>query len=467
MIRCYIAIFAVLLLRIISLGSYDLNDTTEARYSGIAMRMVNHDDYITSYVEPSLPFLAKPPLSFWLTAASFKIFGINEFAARLPHFLLGILLAGILYLIFKKLYGLKNSLILPTIILTTPAFIVMSGFVMTESVLIFFISIAMLSAWLRLEKNGNKFCSYMFFISLGFSMLAKGPIGVVMTCIPLAIYLTIYRSWALFFKKFNIFSGALISILIFLPWYIIEEIKNPGFLEYFIIGEHFGRFLMPGWKGDLYGHAHNEPIGMIIVYFILSTIPWIFYPIFSFFKSPTSWIKRKPDKDVIFFSCFTLFPIVFFLLARNIIVSYGLYSVVPFSILMFYFFQKHEPKIVPFTYTVAFCSAVLFSTLALNHFYFIIDNTDKLLIRYALLHSKEEVFYFKRDLKYASRFYSNDKVKKLEHEKDFSKLPDDVFIIINNNIFDNIQSESLKNNLKVIMCNHKNDRCLYKYHYKH
>ena len=160
---CYVAIFFVLFLRIISLGSYDLNDTTEARYAGIAMRMVNNDDYITPYVEPSVSFLAKPPLSFWITAASFKIFGINEFAARLPHFLFGILLVGILYVVFKRLYDFKRAILLSVITITIPAFIVMSGFVMTESILIFFISVAMLSAWLRLEKNGDAICSYIFF----------------------------------------------------------------------------------------------------------------------------------------------------------------------------------------------------------------------------------------------------------------------------------------------------------------
>ncbi len=462
LIACGIAIFLVLLLRTISLGSYDLNDTTEARYAGIAMRMVDNNDFITAYVEPDFPFLAKPPLSFWLTAASFKIFGINEFAARLPHFLLGVFLVGIIFIVFKRLYNSKNALILSAIILTNPSFVVMSGLVMTESTLIFCITVAMLSAWLRLEKDGDKFYSYLFFVSLGFAMLAKGPVGVVMTCAPLAIYLTIYRSWILFFKKFNIFSGALISMLIFLPWYILEEIENPGFLEYFIIGEHFGRFLMPGWKGDLYGHAHNEPLGRIISYFFLSTVPWVLYPIVSLVKNPASWLKNKPSRDVVFFSCFAFFPVAFFLFAHNIIIPYGFFSIIPFSILVFYFFKKNEIKYRLFAVTLFICPIALLCTMLLNYSYEIIDTSDKRFIKILHANNQKISLYYNSDLKYSSRFYSSDKIKLLQSEDELKQLSDNTFIIINIDAFNNI-SEPLRHNFKSIICD-KVDRCLYEYH---
>ena len=59
-----------------------------------------------------------------------------------------------------------------------------------------------------------------------------------------------------------------------LPWYVMAEIRTPGFLQYFIVGEHFLRFVDPGWQGDLYGTAHKRPYGGIWLDWLLATMPW-------------------------------------------------------------------------------------------------------------------------------------------------------------------------------------------------
>ncbi len=461
---CVAVVCLILLLRLTSLGSYDLYDKTEARYAGIAMRMAESNNFITPYIEPSIPFLAKPPLSFWITAASFKMFGINEFAARLPHFLFGVFLVMIVYAVFYKLYDFQRAIILATILVSTPAFIGMLGMVMTESVLIFCISVSMLSAWIRLEKNGSILCSYMFFIALGLSMLAKGPIGVVMIVIPLTIYLTIYKKWFFFFKKFNIITGFLLSTLIFLPWYIMEEIRNPGFLHYFLFGEHLGRFLISGWKGDLYGHAHNQPLGMMLLYFVVSTVPWIFYPIMSFVYKPYTLLQSKPSVDVVFFSCFAFFPIIFFIVARNIILSYGMFCIVPFSILILYFFEKNGIKKLLFFITTSLCPILIICVMSTNFLNIMLDNSDKKYVQFVRMNSQNDVLYFKTKIEYSSRFYSGDRVKLLENEKELEQLSDGTLIVIGNEALNSIESKSFRRNLKQVMCDSKNYRCLYMYH---
>lgn len=85
-----LALVAVVLMRLLTLGLYPLTDTTEARYAEVARKMVELGDWITPWYDYGVPFWAKPPLSTWLTAASFKVFGLNEFAARLPHFVLAV-----------------------------------------------------------------------------------------------------------------------------------------------------------------------------------------------------------------------------------------------------------------------------------------------------------------------------------------------------------------------------------------
>ena len=83
-------ILAAAILRLLSLALYPLMDTTEARYAEIARIMVELDDWVTPWFDYGVPFWGKPPMSFWLTAISFKTFGVNEFAARLPHWLAGL-----------------------------------------------------------------------------------------------------------------------------------------------------------------------------------------------------------------------------------------------------------------------------------------------------------------------------------------------------------------------------------------
>jgi 4-amino-4-deoxy-L-arabinose transferase-like glycosyltransferase len=90
-------VFAVALIRLAMLGSYPLMDTTEARYGDIGRMMAVQNDWITPWIRPGIPFWGKPPLSFWSTALSIKIFGINEFATRFPSWLLGMITGGMVW----------------------------------------------------------------------------------------------------------------------------------------------------------------------------------------------------------------------------------------------------------------------------------------------------------------------------------------------------------------------------------
>lgn len=69
-------------------------------------------------------------------------------------------------------------------------------------------------------------------------------------------------------------EGALLTAFLAGPWYLLAELKTPGFLDYFIVGEHIRRFLDPGWTGDLYGSAHDQPKGMIWLFWLWASFPW-------------------------------------------------------------------------------------------------------------------------------------------------------------------------------------------------
>jgi len=68
--------------------------------------------------------------------------------------------------------------------------------------------------------------------------------------------------------------GLLLTAALSLPWYVLAELKTPGFLQYFIVGEHVLRFIDAGWAGDRYGTAHREAPGVIWLHWLWASFPW-------------------------------------------------------------------------------------------------------------------------------------------------------------------------------------------------
>lgn len=460
-----------LFLRFISLFILELGDTTEARYAGMGMRMAINNNFLIPEIKPSIPFLGKPPLAFWITGISFKIFGLNEFAARLPHFLSSLILLIFVFFSLKKFINKQFAAIATIILGTTPIFISIAGYVMTESILILFTSIATISSWAILERNATKKWSYLFFISLGFIMLTKGPIGIVMVCFPLSIYLIVSKKWLFFFKNFDVFRGSLLSLLIFLPWYIAAEIKNPGFLEYFIIGEHISRFLIKGWSGDKYGTVHHETYGMIWIFFSIGVFPWIFIFIYRIKEKIKSKIKTD---NLLFFAPFMIFPLLFFTFTHGIVFAYIAFSIVPFSIIIteFIILKKLNKYI--------FLGFSSISGLLIMIFLYLYVNekipwklSDKSLIEYAIKNKKEKIFYLaNKDIKFSSAFYSKDNKEVeivtisdglLPYDEEIKSIGYGNLILLEIYDLKHINDNKLKNKLIKKKCNRNGSRCLYEY----
>src|SRR6478735_10012240 len=86
---------SLLAARLIGMAEAPLMDTTEARYGEISRKMAELNDWVTPWFDYGVPYWGKPPLSFWVTAISFKLFGVNEFSARLPHLIISMLIVGL------------------------------------------------------------------------------------------------------------------------------------------------------------------------------------------------------------------------------------------------------------------------------------------------------------------------------------------------------------------------------------
>lgn len=178
-----LALVAVVLMRLLTLGLYPLTDTTEARYAEVARKMVELGDWITPWYDYGVPFWAKPPLSTWLTAASFKVFGLNEFAARLPHFVLAVA-TGWLVWDWLRQRDRRQALLGVAMLYGAILFLVSSGAVMTDMALALGTTLAMRGLWLGVfgapGRRGLE--CWLAFVGLAIGLLAKGPVALVLIC---------------------------------------------------------------------------------------------------------------------------------------------------------------------------------------------------------------------------------------------------------------------------------------------
>ena len=364
--RRLLALLAVTLaVRLLTLGTYPLPDTSEARYGEIARVMRETGNWVTPQETAGTPFWAKPPLYAWLSAASTYVFGIDEFALRLPSLLCG---CAVLLLCFVWAQSLARrptpsppsplpqagegsflasaggegehsaALLACLILATTTLFFIAYGAVMTDPVL------GLTTAWMmvafqRAVIDGSKraLWRYGFFVAAGLAMLAKGPVGFLYVALPIAVWAAWRGQSRATWQALPWVGGTLVFAAISLPWYASAEARTPGFLKYFLIGEHVMRFLQPGWSGDLYGNAHSEPIGTIWAYLAGALGLWSL-PVLALVRPAPGWLARAralcQDDARLFALLAVLLPLLVLTFARNLIWTYVLPTLVPLAVLL-------------------------------------------------------------------------------------------------------------------------------------
>ena len=344
--RSGMVLLFLLISRLLAMCLIPLNDSTEARYGEIARIMLETGNWVTPMQSYGEPFWAKPPLSTWASALSMMCFGVNEFAARLPSLLFSI---GILWLVWdlaKHRSGSRVAMIATLVLAGSLFFFLNAGAVMTDSALIFCTTLSTVAFW-RAVVMKSKCWGYVFFVGLGFGLLAKGPVALVLTGMPIFFWVLMDKARIVsMWKHLPWIGGSLVMILIALPWYALAEIRTPGFINYFIVGENFHRFLDPGWSGDKYGFAHTAPLGMIWIYAVIGIFPWSIVGLVWLFHHGKQLPALCKDRDgwMSYLLLCTLMPLLFFTFSRNIIYPYVFPSLPAFALLFAELTQRSHLK---------------------------------------------------------------------------------------------------------------------------
>jgi 4-amino-4-deoxy-L-arabinose transferase-like glycosyltransferase len=238
------------------LGSRALNEPDEGRYSEIAREMIETGDWLVPHFW-YLPHLDKPPMTYWLVAASMKLFGQNEWAVRLPVALAGISGVWATFLIGCAIGGRRVGFWSALILQTSLLYFVMSRMLTTDIFLAQFTAWAVYFFWQswicvkaesgkRKAENRNLFVWHLAgWVAIAFGFLTKGPIALAIPIVAFAALL-IFR-WKEISEKGILFGGLLSGLALFLiltaPWFLLVFQRVPGAAHFMIFGQAAGHLL--------------------------------------------------------------------------------------------------------------------------------------------------------------------------------------------------------------------------------
>ena len=233
-----IIVFISSLLFMHSLGTVHLFDWDEINFAESAREMIVSGNYMQVQINFE-PFWEKPPIFFWLQVVSMKIFGINEFAARLPNAICGILTLLSLFLIGRKLQGQRFGLWWTLLYAGSflPHLYFKSGIIDPWFNFFTFLGIAFLANFLQHSTNDRPPVSSLLWSSLfiGLAVLTKGPVALLLFMLTYAGFIVMNRGrgWVAF-RFYLIWAGVFAAVV--LAWFGLEVMQHGWwFVEEFIV----------------------------------------------------------------------------------------------------------------------------------------------------------------------------------------------------------------------------------------
>ncbi|MDT8901768.1 ArnT family glycosyltransferase [Anaeroselena agilis] len=288
-----------------NLGGIPLLDPDEPVYAETAKEMLSHNDFVSPRIYGEY-WYDKPPMYYWLVAASFKLFGVSEFAARLPSAVLAILCALYVYSASSRMFGNRAGLAGALILVTSIEYFYLGKAAVTDITLNLFLTVALLAF---LEKR-----YYLFYICAGLATVTKGPVGFLFPGAIIFIYMLLTRSFHLL-REMKIPAGIVLFALAGLPWYIaMYAIHGNAFVDTFLGFHNITRFTSP-----------EHPEGVLWYYFIpvfiIGFMPWTAIVIQSVWAALTD-SQPQHGRPLLFLIIWAAFIFLFFTASRTKLVSY-------------------------------------------------------------------------------------------------------------------------------------------------
>nr|WP_315410621.1 glycosyltransferase family 39 protein [uncultured Selenomonas sp.] len=246
-------------------GSLAITDPVESNYALTAKEMVASGDYLSPRIFGNY-WYDKPAFFYWEMIASCLIFGVNEFALRLPSAVMGLLSLTLLYFFARRLYGHRTALLAGGLFASSVGFWYVGKAIITDMTLFFFMSATLVSFYLGYD-SGKRVRYYAAFFFAGLAVLTKGPIGFLLPGLLLAVYLVL-RKDAKELLRLRWGGGMILFLLVGGSWYYaMYSLHGADFLGTFF-GTH--NFL----RATVSEHPRQNVWYYYILLFLASFFPW-------------------------------------------------------------------------------------------------------------------------------------------------------------------------------------------------
>jgi len=313
----------------------------EGRYASASLEMAKAlPGEKSSWLIPhlnTLPRLNKPPLVYWITATSYRIFGVHEWSGRLTTALASIGILALLWWMAVAIWGRddgsKKAFFAMLVWVTAVVPFALSRLLNTDMLLTFATTLILVAIWRTAEEKPSWKAFAAAAIGLGLALLAKGPVGIALPLLVVLVWLgMVHKKY--FYRyfvehKFAILSTFIVGIAIAAPWYLAVNAARPGFLSHFIFVENLGRF-----SGE---KAYHKPTSVFyyLPILLIGFIPWTFCLVPA---AANYWKERfqstSQSRARLFLWVWALLIVLFFSVSSTKLITYILPALPAFALLL-------------------------------------------------------------------------------------------------------------------------------------
>jgi 4-amino-4-deoxy-L-arabinose transferase-like glycosyltransferase len=318
------------------LGSFGLIGADEPRYAQVAREMLARHDWITPTLG-GVAWLEKPALYYWEAMLSYRVFGVSDWAARVPSAVDATLMVFAVYLFLRRFrpgFHLDGALI----IASAAGIIGFSRAASMDMPLATMLTIALL-AWYAWSETQARQYLLLFYTFLALGTLAKGPVSPFLAAAILGLFAAAKKEFSVIRRTLWI-PGIFLFLLIALPWYVLVQMRNPQFFRVFILEHNLARF-----GTNLYHHP--EPFWYYLPVVLLGLVPWAVFVIAGLFECVRAWWSEKREmlrsEDALnaFLILWLIVPVAFFSLSQSKLPGYIVPALPAGTLLLAEYVRRH------------------------------------------------------------------------------------------------------------------------------
>lgn len=317
-----------------ALGAIGLAGADEPRYAQIAREMLARHDWVTPVLYGQ-PWLEKPVLYYWEAMLSYSVFGVSDWAARIPAALdMSVLVFAAYFFVRRFRRGVELD---AALILASCVGIVGFGHAgSTDAPLAATFSLALLT-WFTWHKSEKKIWLASFYLLLALGVLAKGPIALVLAAMVILAYAALSRNWQAVRQSLWL-PGILLFVAAALPWYVLVQLHTGNFFRVFLLEHNLQRYTTGVYR-------HTQPFWYFGPVMLVALLPWTVPAIVAFVRAIAQVIEaekrrrqgtqamRAGDDLSLFLLLWGILPVIFFSFSGSKLPGYILPAVPPFALL--------------------------------------------------------------------------------------------------------------------------------------